>query len=194
MSDDPILLEWISDAIAGDQAAFEEIYYTYTDDVYTACYRMMGTAQEAEDATQDVFIRLLRVLPRYDPTRASFRTWVLTITTNYCYDLLRRRRGNDVSIDDEDEPVALTLSSDDPSPEQATMGLELRDRIQAMLDRLPAQDRAMVVLRYWFDHGYEEIAEATETSVSAVKSRLFRARQKLAELLGDVALPNEGVY
>jgi RNA polymerase sigma-70 factor (ECF subfamily) len=63
-----------------------------------------------------------------------------------------------------------------------------------MLDRLPAQDRAMVVLRYWFDHGYEEIAEATETSVSAVKSRLFRARQKLAELLGDVALPNEGVY
>ena len=92
MSDDPILLEWIERAIGGDESAFEEIYYTYKDDVYTACMRMLGTAQEAEDAAQDVFIRLLRVLPRYDHTRASFRTWMLTITTNYCYDQLRKRR------------------------------------------------------------------------------------------------------
>ena len=71
MSDDPILLEWIERAIGGDESAFEEIYYTYKDDVYTACMRMLGTAQEAEDAAQDVFIRLLRVLPRYDHTRAA---------------------------------------------------------------------------------------------------------------------------
>ena len=126
MTDDPILLDWIERAIDGDEGAFEEIYYTYKDDVYTACMRMLGTAQEAEDAAQDVFIRLLRVLPRYDHTRASFRTWMLTITTNYCYDQLRKRRGQDVSMDDEEEPVALTLSSSDPTPEQATLGLEFR--------------------------------------------------------------------
>lgn len=193
MSDDPILLEWIERAIGGDESAFEEIYYTYKDDVYTACMRMLGTAQEAEDAAQDVFIRLLRVLPRYDHTRASFRTWVLTITTNYCYDQLRKRRGYDVSMDDEDEPVALTLSSSDPTPEQAALGLEFRDRVQGMLNRLSPDDRQMIVLRYWFDQGYEEIAEGMEITVSAVKSRLFRARQKLADLLGDIALPSEGV-
>ena len=193
MTDDPILLDWIERAIDGDEGAFEEIYYTYKDDVYTACMRMLGIAQEAEDATQDVFIRLLRVLPRYDHTRASFRTWVLTITTNYCYDQLRKRRGSDVSMDDDEEPVANTLSSDDPTPEQATLGLEFRDRVQAMLDRLAPDDRQMIVLRYWFDQGYEEIAESMRITVSAVKSRLFRARQKLADLLGDIALPSEGV-
>lgn len=193
MTDDPILLDWIERAIDGDESAFEEIYYTYKDDVYTACMRMLGIAQEAEDATQDIFIRLLRVLPRYDHTRASFRTWVLTITTNYCYDQLRKRRGSDVSMDDDEEPVANTLSSDDPTPEQATLGLEFRDRVQAMLDRLAPDDRQMIVLRYWFDQGYEEIAESMRITVSAVKSRLFRARQKLADLLGDIALPSEGV-
>lgn len=193
MTDDPILLDWIERAIDGDEGAFEEIYYTYKDDVYTACMRMLGIAQEAEDATQDIFIRLLRVLPRYDHTRASFRTWVLTITTNYCYDQLRKRRGSDVSMDDDEEPVANTLSSDDPTPEQATLGLEFRDRVQAMLDRLAPDDRQMIVLRYWFDQGYEEIAESMRITVSAVKSRLFRARQKLADLLGDIALPSEGV-
>lgn len=193
MTTDPILLEWIERAIDGDESAFEEIYYTYKDDVYTACMRMLGTAQEAEDATQDVFIRLLRVLPRYDHTRASFRTWVLTITTNYCYDQLRKRRGGEVSIDDDEEPVALTLSSDDPTPEQATLGVEFRDRVQSMLNRLAPDDRQMIVLRYWFDQGYEEIAEGMNITVSAVKSRLFRARQKLADLLGDIALPSEGV-
>jgi len=193
VTDDPILLDWIERAIDGDESAFEEIYYTYKDDVYTACMRMLGIAQEAEDATQDIFIRLLRVLPRYDHTRASFRTWVLTITTNYCYDQLRKRRGSDVSMDDEEEPVANTLSSDDPTPEQATVGMEFRDRVQAMLDRLAPDDRQMIVLRYWFDQGYEEIAESMRITVSAVKSRLFRARQKLADLLGDIALPSEGV-
>lgn len=193
MTNDPILLDWIERAIAGDEGAFEEIYYTYKDDVYTACMRMLGSAQEAEDAAQDVFIRLLRVLPMYDHTRASFRTWVLTITTNYCYDQLRKRRGIAVSIDDEDEPVALTLSSDDPTPEQVSLGIEFRDSIQAMLDRLSPDDRQMIVLRYWFDQGYEEIADGMQLTVSAVKSRLFRARQKLADFLGDIALPSEGV-
>lgn len=193
MTQDPILLDWIERAIHGDAEAFEEIYYTYKDDVYTACMRMLGNAAEAEDAAQEVFVRLLRVLPRYDASRASFRTWLLTITTNYCYDMLRKRRAGEVSIDDEDnEPITITLRSSDPTPEQAALSNEFHARVQHMLDRLSPDDRQMIVLRYWFDHGYEEIAEATGQTVSAVKSRLFRARQRLADLLGDTPLPNEG--
>lgn len=193
MTHDPILLDWIERAIHGDTEAFEEIYYTFKDDVYTACVRMLGNPAEAEDAAQDIFIRLLRVLPRYDHTRASFRTWLLTITTNYCYDQLRKRKGGEVSIDDEDnEPVAMTLRSSDPTPEQVALSNEFSARVQGLLDRLSPDDRRMVVLRYWFDQGYEEIAEATGQTVSAVKSRLFRARQKLADLLGDDPLPDQG--
>ncbi len=193
MTHDPILLDWIERAIHGDTEAFEEIYYTFKDDVYTACVRMLGNPAEAEDAAQDIFIRLLRVLPRYDHTRASFRTWLLTITTNYCYDQLRKRKGGEVSIDDEDnEPVAMTLRSSDPTPEQVALSNEFSARVQGLLDRISPDDRRMVVLRYWFDQGYEEIAEATGQTVSAVKSRLFRARQKLADLLGDDPLPDQG--
>jgi RNA polymerase sigma-70 factor (ECF subfamily) len=193
VTQDPILLEWIERAIHGDAEAFEEIYYTYKDDVYTACMRMLGNAAEAEDAAQEVFVRLLRVLPRYDVARASFRTWLLTITTNYCYDMLRKRRGGELSMDDEDnEAVTVTLRSSDPTPEQAALSNEFHARVQQMLDRLSPDDRQMIVLRYWFDHGYEEIAEATGQTVSAVKSRLFRARQRLADLLGDTPLPDEG--
>jgi RNA polymerase sigma-70 factor, ECF subfamily len=193
VTQDPILLEWIERAIHGDAEAFEEIYYTYKDDVYTACMRMLGNAAEAEDAAQEVFVRLLRVLPRYDVARASFRTWLLTITTNYCYDMLRKRRGGELSMDDEDnEAVTITLRSSDPTPEQAALSNEFHARVQQMLDRLSPDDRQMIVLRYWFDHGYEEIAEATGQTVSAVKSRLFRARQRLADLLGDTPLPDEG--
>lgn len=192
VADDPMLLDWIARTIHGDGDAFEEIYYTYKDDVYTACVRMLGSANEAEDAAQDVFVRLLRVLGRFDQTRASFRTWLLTITTNYCYDLLRKRRGYEVSIDDEDnEPIALSLRSADPTPEHVALTNEFSAQVQSMLDRLSPDDRQMVVLRYWFDQSYDEIAEATGSSLSAVKSRLFRARQKLADLLGDGALPAE---
>lgn len=192
MTPDPMLLDWIERAIHGDTEAFEEIYYTYKDDVYTACVRMLGNPAEAEDAAQEVFIRLLRVLPRYDATRAGFRTWLLTIVTNYCYDQLRKRKAGEVSIDDEDnEPVALSLRSSDPTPEQAALSNEFSTRVQDMLNRLSPDDRQMVVLRYWFDQGYEEIAEATGQTVSAVKSRLFRARQRLADLLGDAVPPED---
>jgi len=190
---DPILLDWIERAIHGDTDAFEEIYYTYKDDVYTACVRMLGNPAEAEDAAQDVFIRLLRVLPRYDHTRASFRTWLLTISTNYCYDQLRKRKAGEISMDDEEnEPVTLTIRSSDPTPEQVALSNEFSTRVQAVLNRLSPDDRQMVVLRYWFDQGYEEIADSTGQTVSAIKSRLFRARQRLADMLGDSALPGEG--
>ncbi|MCK6579303.1 MAG: sigma-70 family RNA polymerase sigma factor [Anaerolineae bacterium] len=179
---DPVVLEWIQAALEGDQDAFAELVYTYQDSVFNLCYRILSDRVEAEDAAQEAFLRAYLNLSRYDPSR-SFKTWLLTIASNHCIDRLRRRRMKLMSIDD---PMpSLTLSSDEPEPEQASITREQSEAIQRLLDKLPADYRAAIVLRYWYDYSYNEIADMLETSESAIKSRLFRARQMLAELIED---------
>ncbi|MBL8131317.1 MAG: sigma-70 family RNA polymerase sigma factor [Anaerolineae bacterium] len=179
---DPVVLEWIQAALEGDQDAFAELVYTYQDSVFNLCYRILSDRVEAEDAAQEAFLRAYLNLSRYDPSR-SFKTWLLTIASNHCIDRLRRRRMKLMSIDD---PMpSLTLSSDEPEPEQASITREQSEAVQRLLDKLPADYRAAIVLRYWYDYSYNEIADMLETTESAIKSRLFRARQMLAELIED---------
>lgn len=180
---DPATLEWVEAALQGDQDAFAQIVFAYQDAVYNLCYRMLGERGEAEDAAQEAFLRAYLNLARYDPVR-SFKTWVLSIASNYCIDRLRRRRLQWMSLDDEPTADSLALSSDDPEPEPATLTKERSAAIQALLDELSPDYRAAVVLRYWYDYSYAEIAEMMDTTESAVKSRLFRARQALADKLG----------
>ena len=181
-STDPIILEWVQAALDGDQDAFAELVYTYQDAVFNLCYRILSDRVEAEDAAQEAFLRAYLNLTRYDPAR-SFKTWLLTIASNHCIDRLRRRRMKLMSIDD---PLpSLTLSSDEPEPEQASITREQSEAIQRLLDKLPPDYRASIVLRYWYDYSYNEIAEMLETTESAIKSRLFRARQMLADLIDD---------
>ncbi|MBK8023568.1 MAG: sigma-70 family RNA polymerase sigma factor [Chloroflexi bacterium] len=177
-----MILEWVQAALDGDQDAFAELVYTYQDAVFNLCYRILSDRVEAEDAAQEAFLRAYLNLTRYDPAR-SFKTWLLTIASNHCIDRLRRRRMKLMSIDD---PLpSLTLSSDEPEPEQASITREQSEAIQRLLDKLPPDYRASIVLRYWYDYSYNEIAEMLETTESAIKSRLFRARQMLADLIDD---------
>lgn len=179
---DPIVLEWVQAAMEGDQDAFTEIVYTYQDSVFNLCYRILSDRVEAEDAAQEAFLRAYMNLARYDPDR-SFKTWLLTIASNHCIDRLRRRRMKLMSLDD---PLpSLTLSSDEPEPEQASITREQSEAIQGLLDKIPADYRAAIVLRYWYDYSYNEIADMLETTESAIKSRLFRARQMIADLIDD---------
>ncbi len=180
---DPTTLEWVNAAINGDQDAFGDLVYAYQDSVYNLCYRMLGERGEAEDAAQEAFLRAYLNLKRYDVER-SFKTWLLSIASNYCIDRLRRRRLQFMSLDDEPVAERLALPSNDPEPEPTLMRREHSAAIQQLLDRLSPDYRAVVVLRYWYDYSYAEIAEMTESTESAVKSRLFRARQALAEQLG----------
>jgi len=179
------LLEWVTQARNGDQDAFAEIMYSFQDAVYNLCYRMLGESTEAEDATQEAFIRAYFNLERYDTSR-SFKTWLLSITSNHCIDRLRKRRIKYLSLD---EPLpsgtALSLSSDEPGPETAAISNERGAHIQRLLDELKPDDRAAIVLRYWYDYSYIEIAETLDTTESAIKSRLFRARRQLADLFQD---------
>lgn len=186
MSDPTTILEWVDAAMQGDQDAYASIVYAYQDAVYNLCYRILGERGEAEDAAQEAFLRAYLNLSRYDQER-SFKTWILSIASNYCIDRLRRRRLQWMSLDDEPVADRLALHSDDPEPEPATLDRERSQAIQKMLNELSPDYRAVVVLRYWYEYSYAEIADMLETTESAVKSRLFRARQALADKLGSDA-------
>ena len=190
---DPKILEWVKAALANDQDAFSELVYLFQDPVYNLCYRMLGDAGEAEDATQEAFLRAFMNLRRYD-TKRSFKTWLMSIASNHCIDRWRKRRMHFVSLDDEPTAAALALSSNDPLPEQAALSSEKSELLQGLLLKLDESYRLPLVLRYWYDYSYAEIAQVMDTTESAIKSRLFRARRTLADLLGEQeALGNDGV-
>jgi RNA polymerase sigma-70 factor (ECF subfamily) len=173
--------EWVRLARAGDEAAFTALVEAYQSPIYNLCYRMLGEAGEAEDAAQETFLRAYSQLASYDSAR-SFKTWLFSIANHHCIDRLRKRRLTWLSIDD-DLPPHPALQEQAPGPEEASVRREQSEALQALLSKLPPDDRSVVVMRYWYDLSYEEIAEATRTTVSAVKSRLHRARGHLGELL-----------
>lgn len=168
--------------LAGDQQAFGELVQRYERDVFNLAYRMLNERTEAEDAAQEAFLRAYANLERYDPDR-SFKTWILSITSNHCIDRLRRRRLVWLSLEEEPMMPHPALTSDIPGPEEAALTNERNVLVQGLLDDLNPDYRLAVVLRYWYDLSYAEIAEMLDTTESAVKSRLFRARQALAEHL-----------
>jgi RNA polymerase sigma-70 factor, ECF subfamily len=168
--------EMLSD---GDPQTFAELVERHQGSVFNLTYRMLGEAREAEDAAQEAFLRAYQHIDRYDPER-SFKTWLLSITSNYCIDRIRKRRFTSLSLD---EPLAPhpSLNSKDGEPEEAALGRERDAAVHAMLNQLAPDYRAAVILRYWYDMSYVEIADMLDTTESAIKSRLFRARQMLAE-------------
>lgn len=172
-------LELVASVLAGDQEAFGELVELYQRPVYNLTYRMLGEAGEAEDAAQEAFLRAYQHMDRYDNTR-PFKTWLLSIASNYCIDRLRKRRLTWLSLE-EPLPPHPSLTSAEAEPEDAALSGERHAAIQTMLTELAPEYRAAVVLRYWYDMSYTEIAEMLETTESAIKSRLFRARQSLAE-------------
>jgi RNA polymerase sigma-70 factor (ECF subfamily) len=179
---------WIRQARQGDLQAFEKLVQVYEGPVYNLTYRMLGNAQDAEDAAQETFLRAYSNLSSYDPVR-KFSSWLFAIASNYCIDQLRRRRINWVSV--EDLPPWEPLRSRTPDPEESAIRWSEDQYIQEMLNTLPPDYRLAVVLRYWHDYSYQEIAEMTDSTVSAVKSRLHRARRLLAEAIEPALQPDD---
>jgi RNA polymerase sigma-70 factor, ECF subfamily len=171
-------LLWLDLARRGDQAAFARLVEAYQRPVYNLCYRMLSNAPEAEDAAQETFVRMYTKLHTYQPER-KLSSWVLSIASHYCIDRLRRRRGQWLSLDE--EPVAATLASPNRGPEDLALRSESRDEVQRLVDMLPAAYRVPLILRYWYDLSYAEIADVMGLTVQAVKSRLHRARLQVIE-------------
>jgi RNA polymerase sigma-70 factor, ECF subfamily len=173
--------EWSIAAQQGDVQAFTNLITKYERAVYNLCYRMLGNPNDAEDAAQEAFMRAYKAIGRYDPKR-KFSTWVMSIASNYCIDQLRKRRLLTLSID---EMPFLDVSDKGLGPEGRLAQNEQKQEVQALLEHLGSKDRAAVIMRYWYDYSYEEIAESLSLTNSAVKSRLHRARRALADAITD---------
>ena len=170
----------IAHARRGDMAAFATLVEQYQSPVYSLAYRMLGSAPEAEDAAQETFLRAYRRLGSYQPTR-KFASWLLSIAAHYCIDQLRRSHGYQPSLDDANWQDGLV--SDQPQPEAIILERERSGNIQALLQALPAAQRAVLALRYWSELSIAEIAGITGDSEGAVKVKLYRARQVLTRTL-----------
>ena len=178
--------QWIAEAKTGDKDAFAKLVEKYQRPVYSVCYRMLGTPTAAEDAAQEAFIRAYQALDRYDSNR-SFATWILSIASNYSIDQLRKKKVTILSMDNE-KYGWMAPPDPGPSPEKAAIDKEKSALVQAILTDLPETDRAAVILQFWHDYSYDEIAETLGLSSSAVKSRLFRARRLMAEKWQEMQL------
>lgn len=175
-------MAWVAQAQQGSEEAFTNLVEAYQTHVYNLCYRMLGEPELAEDAAQETFLRAYQNLHRYDNKR-HFATWLLSIAAHYCIDRLRRRKFSMISMDEDKDDGGFELPDvDAPNPESEVVHGEQRARMQGMLKRLDSVDRAAIILRYWHDASEAEIAETLNLTVSAVKSRLHRARRELARL------------
>jgi len=176
---------WINQAQRGSDEAFTRLVEAYQTPVFNLCYRMLGEPELAEDAAQETFMRAYQHIRRYDPKR-SFATWLLSIAAHHCIDRLRRRRFISISIDDEgDDEDARPMELPDTRAIDPAAEAERREEqrmLHGLLDTINPTDRAALVLRYWYDFSEVEIADALSLTVSAVKSRLFRARKEMAKL------------
>ena len=178
----------------GSDEAFTQLVEAYQRPVYSLCYRMLGEREAAEDAAQETFLRAFQYLHRYDGRR-PFATWLLSIAAHYCIDGLRRRRYSTTAIDHGQETGYLQLAdAHAPNPESEVARSEQRGQIQALLNGLNAVDRAVIIMRYWHECPETEIADTLDLTVSAVKSRLFRARRELAGLWPVESTAGPGVF
>jgi RNA polymerase sigma-70 factor (ECF subfamily) len=169
--------EILQSALHGDDAAFSQLVETYQRPVYNLCYRMLGDGVEAEDAAQETFWRAYQNFRRYDPQR-PFITWLLSIAAHFCIDQQRKRKHPVFPID---EYMEETAPDPAPSPDRVVSQLDEDQVLHRMIAQLGTQDRAVLILRYWHEMSEAEIAQSLDMTVSAVKSRLHRARLLLAK-------------
>ncbi len=177
---------WLERARAGEQAAFGLLVETYQRPVLALTYRMLGDLSEAEDAAQEAFLRAYSRLHQYNPSH-KFSTWLFSIANNHCIDRLRKRRVQFVGLDD--SPAVFSLEGESARPEQEALAAEQAEEMHTLVNQLEPEYRTPLVLRYWNECSYQEIADVMEISVAAVKSRLFRARKQLAALYVEAQQP-----
>lgn len=171
---------WAKAAQSGNQVAYMHIVEAYQKPVYNLCYRMLQDSTEAEDAAQETFLRVYTKIGSYNPS-LKFSSWILSIASHYCIDRLRKRRFQLVPWDE--LPPWRWFTANDPEPETAALAQEWQGDMHDLVKMLPPDYRAATILRYWYDMPYEDIAETLNTTVSTIKSRLFRARKMLAKIV-----------
>lgn len=178
----------VARAQRGDERAFEQLVTQYERAVYSVAYRLLGNEQDAQDAAQEVFIRLYRSLPSFRG-ESKFFVWVYRITNNVCIDMLRKKSVPTVSLSAEDSDDGSTAELNIPdgrfSPESELEKKQLRQAVNRALSSLPEPYRQVLVMREVTGQSYEEISQTLELDIGTVKSRIFRARRKLCAILSQ---------
>jgi len=185
------LAKLVRQCIAGDSQAWQQLVASQHRRIYAICYRFTGSGSDAEDLTQEVFLKLYKNLTSFDLQKGSFQTWITTLARNLLVDHFRRTRQDratdsiDASFDgEEDGPtIADRLADHRESQEKHVANLELRGRIQKALGQLSPELREAVILRDLEDMDYKEISQVLRIPEGTVKSRISRGRGELARLL-----------
>ena len=177
--------------LSGDAAAWEEIVQRYSRRIYNICYRFAGSPEDAQDLTQEVFIKMYRTLSTYDIGRGAFMTWVTTVTRNLLVDHFRKTKQerltdslDTASSDHEDAmPLSEQIPDRGPTPMTTVQNRETRETVHEALQKLSPELREAVILRDLQDMDYKEIAVVLRVPEGTVKSRINRGRGELARLL-----------
>ena len=193
---DDVIESLIARCLKGDELAWEQVVRQYWRKVFNVAYKFVGKHDEAEDLTQDIFLKIFRSLDTFD-RRANFQTWLISISRNLCIDHYRSVRKEREAIDHDVDANELSPASHDPSPVAA---LEHQDRVELLkeaMSALPETLRTAVLMRDIQELSYQEIADALRLPEGTVKSRINRGRTELARQIrrlhaarsGDTAGP-----
>jgi len=167
---------------SGDEYAFEQLFYRHQEKVYNVAYRMMGNRQDAEEVTQDVFLRVYQKVSSLKSTSA-FSTWLYRITTNMCVDEINRRKKR--PVEESFSQSNLDSFCSDFNPEDKVIANEEQALLWEAINSLKAEYRIIIILRDIEGLSYKELKQTLKCSMGRVKSRLHDARRELKTILTD---------
>jgi len=177
------LADAIARARAGDREAWGELYSRYAPAIFRFCRRVLPTREDAEDATMEIFMKVREKLGQYDPLR-PFGSWLYKVAANHCWDVLRRRH---IREDRETGEIEnLPLETPDPDQLSRLIAAHTSQQVRAALAQLPSRAQMALVLRYYAEMSYEDIAESLGLRPGVVGVVLLRARHQLRDALAGL--------
>jgi RNA polymerase sigma-70 factor (ECF subfamily) len=177
---DAELTEVLAHVRAGDPDAWGELYRRYAPAIFRFCRRALPTREDAEDATTEIFMKVRQKLGSFDSSR-PFTAWLYKVASNHCWDLLRRRRSRQ-NLETEDSE-ALPLEHPDPSQLEQLQAAHTSEELRLALAKLPDRARMALVLRYYAEMSYDEVADTLGVRRAFVGVLLLRARHQLRDIL-----------
>ena len=163
--------------LGGDTAAFEYLFDRYRDAIHRLFLQRTGNAEDADDLLQETFIKVYMNLHRYSP-EYTFGQWLYTIARNTFIDYVRKRQ-DDLPIDEKFSSPA----SNTPTPEESVISMQQRTQIEHYLERLTPRYRTLIVMRFFDEYSYEEIAVKLSLPLGTVKTQIHRARERMCRLI-----------
>lgn len=181
-------IELIKRALAKDQSAYDRLMKKYYNLIYNLVYRMIYKKEDAEDLTQEAFIKAFNSLHKFD-NQFAFTTWLFKIATNNCIDYLRKKKLStfsiDKEIDSEDDDLRIEIPDSENLPDSSIINTQRKKVINEAIDSLPEKYRKVIILRHREARDYEEIAKMLKIPLGTVKAHIFRGRELLYKYLKD---------